>query len=130
MKNGRLIVEKNELKVIQDLIKNIEPSQSLMNTCITKLKEELKTAMVVDQADFPADVVRLNSTVDVETPFGMMKTQLVLPSLSNSAQKRISILTPMGSALLGYAEGDELMWHFPNGEKQIRILKVNHSEFE
>jgi len=130
MKNGKLIVEKNELKVIQELIKNIAPSQSLMNMCITKLKEELKTALVVDHADFPADVVRLNSTVDVETPFGNMKTQLVLPNLSNSAQKRISILTPMGSALLGYAEGDELMWHFPNGEKLIKIIKVNHSEFE
>lgn len=125
MKNGRLIIEKEEFNIIQDLIKNIVDAPNLMNACITKLKEEMKTALIVDHPNFPSDVVRLNSVVDVDTPFGMMKAQLVLPENSNSNQKRISLLTPMGSALLGYAEGDELMWNFPNGEKQIKILKVS-----
>ncbi len=125
MKNGKLVVEKNELKIISELVKNIDVSENLMNQCIHKLKEELKTALVVEDKDFPTDVIRLNSVVDVETPFGVMKAQLVLPNMSNSAQKKISLLTPMGSALLGYAEGDELMWNFPNGEKLIKILKVS-----
>lgn len=125
MKNGRLIIEKEEFNIIQDLIKNIVDAPNLMNACITKLKEEMKTALIVDHPNFPSDVVRLNSVVDVDTPFGMMKAQLVLPENSNSNQKRISLLTPMGSALLGYAEGDELMWNFPNGEKQIKIIKVS-----
>jgi regulator of nucleoside diphosphate kinase len=125
MKNGKLVVEKSELKIINELVKNIDDSENLMNQCIHKLKAELKTAIVVENKDFPADVIRLNSVVDVETPFGIMKAQLVLPNMSNSAQKKISLLTPMGSALLGYAEGDELMWNFPNGEKLIKILKVS-----
>ncbi len=128
MKNGKLIVEKNELKVISELIKNIEVSENLMNQCIQKLREELKIAVIVEDKDFPADVIRLNSVVDVDTPFGLMKAQLVLPEMSNSEQKKISLLTPMGSALLGYAEGDELMWNFPNGEKLIKILKVYKAE--
>lgn len=128
MKNGKLIVEKNELKVISELIKNIEVSENLMNQCIDKLRNELKTALVVEENDFPTDVIRLNSVVDVDTPFGLMKAQLVLPEMSNSEQKKISLLTPMGSALLGYAEGDELMWNFPNGEKLIKILKVYKAE--
>lgn len=128
MKNGKLIVEKNELKVISELIKNIEVSENLMNQCIQKLREELKIAMIVEDKDFPTDVIRLNSVVDVDTPFGLMKAQLVLPEMSNSEQKKISLLTPMGSALLGYAEGDELMWNFPNGEKLIKILKVYKAE--
>ena len=125
MKNGKLVVEKSEFKIINELVKNIDDSENLMNQCIHKLKAELKTAIVVENKDFPADVIRLNSVVDVETPFGIMKAQLVLPNMSNSAQKKISLLTPMGSALLGYAEGDELMWNFPNGEKLIKILKVS-----
>ena len=125
MKNGKLVVEKSELKIINELVKNIDDSENLMNQCIHKLKAELKTAIVVENKDFPADVIRLNSVVDVETPFCIMKAQLVLPNMSNSAQKKISLLTPMGSALLGYAEGDELMWNFPNGEKLIKILKVS-----
>ena len=124
MKNGKLVVEKNELKIINELVKNIDGTESLMNKCIHKLKEELKTAIVVEDKDFPSDVIRLNSMVDVETPFGIMKAQLVLPNMSNTAEKKISLLTPMGSAILGYAQGDEIMWSFPNGEKLIKILKV------
>lgn len=128
MKNGKLVVEKNELKIINELVKNIDASENLMNKCIHKLKEELKTAIVVEDKDFPSDVIRLNSMVDVETPFGIMKAQLVLPNMANPVQKRISLLTPMGSALIGYAEGDEIMWSFPNGEKLIKILKVFKAE--
>ena len=128
MKNGKLVVEKNELKIISELVKNIDDSENLMNQCIHKLKEELKTAIVVEDKDFPSDVIRLNSMVDVETPFGIMKAHLVLPNMSNTAQKKISLLTPMGSALIGYAEGDEIMWNFPNGEKLIKILKVSKAD--
>ncbi|MDD2982147.1 MAG: GreA/GreB family elongation factor [Crocinitomicaceae bacterium] len=124
MKNGKLIVEKNEFKIISELVKNIDVSENLMNQCIHKLKQELSTAIVIEDEDFPSDVIRLNSIVDVETPFGIMKAQLVLPNMSNTAEKKISLLTPMGSAILGYAEGDEIMWSFPNGEKLIKILKV------
>ena len=128
MKNGKLVVEKSELKIINELVKNIDGSESLMNKCIHKLKEELKTAIVVEDKDFPSDVIRLNSMVDVETPFGIMKAQLVLPNMSDPTKKRISLLTPMGSALIGYAQGDEIMWSFPNGEKLIKILKVGKVE--
>ena len=58
-----------------------------------------------------------------------MKIQLVLPEDSNSEQKRVSILTPMGSALIGYAEKDKIMWDFPNGTHEVEILKVVHSQF-
>lgn len=126
----RIVVEQNELIQIQELINHIEPSESLMNSCITRLKQELSLAVVKPENEMPMNVIRINSTVDIETPFGIMKAQLVLPKNSNSAQKKISLLTPMGSALLGYAEGDALMWLFPNGEQKIRILKVSHSEFD
>lgn len=126
MEVKKIIVEKKEFAVINELIRNIQDSENLNNKCISKLKAELKTAQIVEDADFPSDVIRLNSIVDIETPFGQMKAQLVLPENSNTTQKRISILTPMGSALLGYAVGDELLWDFPNGEKQIKIVQVTH----
>lgn len=131
MKYSNLIVDKKELAIIKSLIHPIAESANLMNSCISRLKEELKTATVVEKKDeFPVDVIRLNSIVDVGTPFGVMKIQLVLPENSNSEQKRISILTPMGSALIGYAEKDKIMWEFPNGTHEVEILKVVHSEFD
>lgn len=130
MKYSWLILDIREYEIIKELIQPISESANLMNSCISRLKEELKTAkFIADTEAFPQDVIRLNSIVDVNTPFGVMKIQLVLPEYSNSEQKRISILTPMGSALIGYAETDKIMWEFPNGIQEVEILKVSHSKF-
>ncbi|HRP54073.1 MAG TPA: GreA/GreB family elongation factor [Fluviicola sp.] len=128
MKYNQLIVAKKELAIVNELIRPIKESNNLMNNCITKLKTELKNAKVVDdETDIPLDVIRLESIVDVKTTFGIMKIQLVLPENSNSEQKRISILTPMGSALFGYAESDKIAWEFPNGVQEVEIIKVSQS---
>lgn len=130
MNYENIILNKREYEIISDLIRPILESPNLMNVCISKLKEELKTAIILDDSEeFPEDVIRLNSIVDLNTPFGVMKIQLVLPELSNSEQKRVSILTPMGSALIGYAEKDKIMWDFPNGTQEVEIIKVSHSPY-
>ena len=132
MKNEpkHLQVVDTEYQLIQDLIAPIAPSENLISKCIMKLKNELVEAKIFKITEIPDSVIRLNSIVDIETPFGELKMQLVLPSNSNSVQKRISILTPMGSALYGYSIGDKVTWYFPNGEKQIKIINVNHSEYD
>jgi regulator of nucleoside diphosphate kinase len=130
MNYENIILNKREYEIISDLIRPIFESPNLMNVCISKLKEELKTAIILDDSEeFPEDVIRLNSIVDLNTPFGVMKIQLVLPEHSNSEQKRVSILTPMGSALIGYAEKDKIMWEFPNGTQEVEIIKVSHSPY-
>lgn len=126
----QLQVVDTEYRLIQDLIQPVTPSENLISKCIMKLKGELVEAKIFKITEIPNSVVRLNSIVDIDTPFGELKMQLVLPNNSNSIQKRISILTPMGSALYGYSIGDKVTWYFPNGEKQIKIINVNHSEYE
>lgn len=130
MKNKQLQVVDSEYHIISELIEPMQPSDNLISKCLMKLKNELAEAEQFKISTIPATVVRLNSIVDIETPFGELKMQLVLPDNSNSVQKRISILTPMGSALYGYSIGDEVIWYFPNGEQQIKIINVNHSEYE
>ncbi|MBI2258248.1 MAG: GreA/GreB family elongation factor [Flavobacteriia bacterium] len=128
MKQKQIILCQTELKIIKHLIRNISEADNILNNCISKLKSEIENALVYADSDLPADVVRINSIVDVNTPFGEKKIQLVLPKNSNSIQKRISLLTPMGSAIIGYKEGAELNWLFPNGEYKVKILRVNNSE--
>ena len=93
------------------------------------LSEELKTAHIVDEEDMPKDVIRFNSTVTVTFNNGVEKTlQLVIPMDKDFQNSRISVLTPMGSALIGYSEGDSIIWDFPNGTQQITISKVQQKE--
>ena len=47
-----------------------------------------------------------------------------MPGKSDIALNMLSILTPMGLALYGYAEGDQVVWEFPSGINTIKIIKV------
>lgn len=96
---------------------------------ISKLSKELELAKITNEEDTPDDVVRFNSIITIQTPFGPEKSyELVTPDKSNVAENKISILAPMGSALIGYAEGDEIMWQFPSGPNSIKILQVENKK--
>ncbi len=124
MKYGKLIVEEKEFAMINEIISHVSPSENLFNSCIQRLKSELMDADIRTEDKMPEDIVRLDSMLDVETPMGEIRLQIVLPERTNSLAKRISLLTPMGSALFGYAEGDEVLWSFPDGEKNILIKRI------
>lgn len=81
------------------------------------LEEELARANVVDPREIPATVVTMNSTVrfKVEPLADELLLTLVYPRDSDAANGKISILTPVGSALLGLSQGDQIEWPKPNG---------------
>lgn len=125
MKYKTLILAKSEFDLIKELLSKVGSKDAVHMACYNKLRSELANATVMDDSEMPDDIIRINSWVDVETPFMYIKGyQLVMPKDGNPQQKKLSILTPMGSALIGYAKGDEVMWHFPSGEKMITIKNV------
>jgi regulator of nucleoside diphosphate kinase len=124
----RIILEKNEYYWLMGLIENQKYTDPLNQNCLDILYNELKEADVKDEADMPDRIVRLNSMVSVHTPYGPKKgLQIVTPSERNVEQDKISILSPMGSALIGYGMGDEVKWLFPNGKGKIKILEVKNA---
>ena len=90
------------------------------------LRAELKKAKLVNKDDFPHDVVRINSTVRVkaEDKNELMEFMLVTPDKANIKEKRISIMAPVGTALLGFRQGQQVKWQVPSGEKTFTILEV------
>jgi regulator of nucleoside diphosphate kinase len=130
MKYGKIIVEKKEFGTLRRLMIESEPkTDGIYATSVAKLSEEFQHAETRENLKMPEDVVRLNSIVTVSTPMEREKTfQIVLPGLSNIAHNKLSILAPMGLALFGYAQGDEVMWQFPSGINNIKIIKVKQSE--
>jgi len=130
MKYGELIIEKREydfLKQIMSLAKYYNDSS--YKASIYKLNEELNDARIVAKKNMPADVIRLNSIVTIETPYAVEKTyQIVTPEKGDIRKDKISILAPMGLALFGYAKGDHITWTFPPGESHIHIKEVKQVE--
>jgi len=82
-----------------------------------ELESELARARVVEPKDVPATTVTMNSTVrfKVESSSEEFELTLVYPKDSDLSGKTLSILAPIGSALLGLSQGDEIEWPKPGG---------------
>lgn len=126
MKYEEIIIEKREYELLKQIISNAEHNKDkTYKASIEKLTNELKSATIVNDKFMPEEIVRFNSVVTIQTPFGEPKSyQIVTPEKSDIAQNKLSILAPMGLALFGYAISDEIMWQFPTGIHAIKILKV------
>lgn len=93
------------------------------------LEAELSRAIVVDAKDIPPKVVTMRSTVKfrIESSSEERCLTLVYPSDVDESGRTISILAPVGSALLGLSEGDEIDWPKPGGGTlRVRIDEVTY----
>jgi len=90
------------------------------------LEAELDRAQVVAAQDIPQDAVTLHVPVRVtDLDDGHQRTlTLVLPGEADAAQGKISVLAPIGTALLGYRAGDTVEWRVPGGLRRFRIDAV------
>ncbi|MCO5235299.1 MAG: GreA/GreB family elongation factor [Chitinophagaceae bacterium] len=91
------------------------------------LAYELSRAIVVKDNEFPAHTIRLNSKVQIEDTGTkkIMELTIVMPPHADIKQRKISILTPMAAALIGFKKGDEVEWRMPSGLKKYKILEVS-----
>jgi regulator of nucleoside diphosphate kinase len=93
---------------------------------LSALAGELRRARVVPRSQLPPDVVTMNSTVrlrDLETDEEETYT-LVYPEEADIDADRLSVLAPVGTALLGYRAGDVVEWPVPAGVRRFRVEKV------
>ncbi len=129
MKYGSLILEKREYVFLKRLL-NVTSYYKDQNTkdSLQKLSAELARAVIYDNDKMPEDVIRFNSIITVESGSWQKEFQLVIPTERDIATNKISILAPMGSAVMGYALGDSIMWKFPNGQKELKIASVKQAE--
>jgi regulator of nucleoside diphosphate kinase len=90
------------------------------------LAEELERAVVVDASDLPPDVVTLGShvsLVDLDAREKLAFT-VVLPAKANFDEGRVSVLAPLGTAVLGYRADDYIEWEVPGGRRRLQLEHV------
>lgn len=117
--------------------KHYEPLINLANSYIEKspyvaerLLEEIDRADVRTTKDLPAGVVQMHSQVTYIDEVSQKKETvfLVWPDEADIEQKKVSIMTPIGAALIGLSEEDRLEWVTNSGQvKNLKILKVHHN---
>lgn len=120
-----IIVSRLDLERIEALLDRLPPAQAATHAA---LREELDRAAVLEPAEMPDNVVTMNSTVSFTGDNGAapLRMTLVYP---NAAGKpgTVSILAPVGSALLGLAKGKHIDWPTPDGHRhRLTVLSIDY----
>lgn len=126
---SQVILLKNDYEILNEYVKNLHGMQVNEKENFRKLNQELEKAQLVNVDQFPKDVVRLDSTVvikDMETKRDMTIT-VVLPQSADIKQKKVSVLAPVGTALLGFRKGTKVSWEVPAGRKDFMIMEVDNT---
>ncbi|OQA23647.1 MAG: Regulator of nucleoside diphosphate kinase [Chloroflexi bacterium ADurb.Bin360] len=90
------------------------------------LEGELSRAVVVAPQDVPPDVITMNSQArlyDLDAEEELVFT-LVFPEDANLAEDKVSVLAPIGMAMLGYRVGDVFEWQVPAGISRLKVLEI------
>lgn len=117
----RIVVTSSDLERLRTLIDTTAGDRA------DALDAELLRAEVVEPAQVPPDVVTMNSRVVYmdEDSHETREVTLSYPKDASLQEGRVSVLAPVGAALLGLSVGQEIEWPLPGGKhKRLRILAV------
>ena len=115
-----------DLERLKKLLLDAQSTDYRKSEYLERLQLEINRAEVVPPQDIPNDVITMNSTVcieDLDTKEEEVYT-LVFPENADPRQGRISILAPIGTAMLGYEVGDSFEWEVPAGKRRLRVKKI------
>ena len=93
---------------------------------LKELENELNQGKIVEPKDIPKDVITMNSMVrlkDLDSEEEMTYT-LVFPGIADISNNKISILAPIGTALIGYRVGDIIEWKVPAGLRKLKVEEI------
>jgi len=102
-----------------------------MPTLADELADEIGRAHVLAKGTRPQHIVCMNSQVEFrdDTTGKIQTVTLVYPEDADIAQRKVSVLTPIGTALIGLREGHAITWETPNGElRQLTVLSVQEPQ--
>ena len=124
MKN--IIVNRLDYIRIKKYVSEAKQLKSISLVEAEGLLRELDGAKVVDPESIPSNVVTMNSIVKLSflATNKQIQFQIVYPDQANLKEKKISIFSPIATALIGYKIADEIEWTVPSGLTKIRIDEI------
>jgi len=128
--NNQLVLMKDDYNLLKTYLNNRSGKTTFDRQNAEDLLAELKKAKLVSKDEFPANVVRLNSTVRIkpEDKDYVMELMIVTPDKADIKERKISIMSPIGTALIGFRQGENVKWQVPSGKKIFTILEVNNGK--
>lgn len=119
----RIIITEQDMQKLKKLV-DAEVDDAKNKPHVLDLDNELKRAEIVNKNEIPDDIITMNSSVLLSLD-GMDETiTLVYPHEADVDNNMLSVLSPIGTAIIGFREGDVVEWAVPSGITIIDIKKV------
>jgi regulator of nucleoside diphosphate kinase len=124
MQNKTIRITRLDMQRLQSLLDN--PDLMQQRPYLQKLESELRRAEVVEPHLIPPDIVTMNSTVRLldQTSGETLVFTLVYPDQAAIRDWKISVLAPVGTAILGCRVGDTIDWDVPAGRQRVTIDSI------
>lgn len=125
MKNRKISITKFDFARLKELLA-VANEFNRTRSDLKALAAELDSGHLVESRDVAATVITMNSHFrirDLETKEEEEYT-LVFPADADVEAGRISVLSPVGTAMLGYSEGETVEWPVPAGTRRMKIEKI------
>ncbi|SES13142.1 GreA/GreB family elongation factor [Pedobacter rhizosphaerae] len=122
--------ENNPVIITQEDYDLLKPYFSKSSVNEMSLSAELSRAMIIKSDAFPPHAIRLNSKVWIteESTGETTELTIVLPQYADIKARKISVLTPIAAALIGFRKGESVQWKVPAGLKVFKITDVKPPE--
>lgn len=121
-----IIVNRLDFQRILKQINEARQNKTIDAKEAEKLLNELNSATILDPRQIPGDVVTMNSVVKISFVDSgkQQEFKIVYPNESNFKEKKVSIFSPIATALIGFRVGDLIEWMVPAGLTKIKIDEI------
>jgi regulator of nucleoside diphosphate kinase len=126
MMRRQIFITENDMARLREMVRRGRMASRRDQNHLEELDRELDRAEVVSPEEVSPDVVTMHSTVrvrDLDNGASTLYT-VVFPVDADIDRNRISIVAPIGTALIGYRAGDRIEWATPGGTRRLEIEEV------
>jgi regulator of nucleoside diphosphate kinase len=123
---SKIILNRLDYERIKKCIKDAQLFKSISKREAETLMQELDAAKILEPEEIPSNVVTMNSIIKMSfvNSGKQVRFQIVYPDKADIRENKISIFSPVATALIGYKTGDEIEWIIPAGITRIRIDEI------
>ena len=126
MTNRNIHITEHDISRLREVLEDARRQGYEGSEYLDSLRAELERATIVPPKEIPPDVITMNTRVrliDLDTNDEEIYT-LVFPDEADISQGKISVLSPIGTAMLGYRLGDIFEWEVPAGKVHMKVAEI------
>jgi regulator of nucleoside diphosphate kinase len=120
----RIYITEIDLERLKKILESDLHIGKVPEECIQDLEHEINRATIVDPKQISSDIITMNSRVLLHVDGDEMEVSLVYHQDADPNNNKLSVFSPIGTAILGYSEGSVIEWEVSSGVKKIHIKKV------